>query len=79
MHPKRTTNPDAKRPSVKDRELNEFVKSAWAAGWWCEKKGKHVKAYPPNGPMWVTIAGTPSDWRTVKNIRSKLRQAGLEI
>ena len=80
MHPKRKQNPQAKRPRVKEKELDAMVAAAWAAGWWCERGGnKHVKCYPPDDHRMVPVPGTPSDWRTIKNKRAQLRRSGLAL
>lgn len=81
VHSKRKATPDAKRPKVKDKELDAMVEAAWAAGWWAErKKGKsHVKCYSPDGKRMVTVASTPSDHRTIPNTRSAFRRAGLKL
>ena len=79
MHQKRKDNPDAKRPTVKDKQLDAMIAEAWEAGWWCEKgKGGHVKCYPPDrSKTMVAVANTPSDRRTVPNTRSFFRRSGL--
>lgn len=80
MHPKRLQNPTARRPKVKDRDMNELVASAWACGAWCERGGtNHVKVYPPDGSRMVMIPSTPSDHRTVRNKRAALRRGGLSV
>lgn len=80
MHPERLKHPDAKRPTVKDRDLDQMVAAAWAAGWWCRKTGKsHAFCYPPDGGRMVDVANTPSDRRTVPNTRSYFRRAGLKL
>lgn len=84
MHPKRVANPDAKCPKVKDKTLNGMVMAAWDAGWWCEGTADgHAQCYaiPPDGSRGfiVTVAGTPSDHRTIPNTRSSLRRAGLKL
>jgi hypothetical protein len=80
MHPKRLENPTAKRPTVKNTHLDELVALAWEAGWWCVRGGnKHVKCYPPDGGRMISVASTPSDYRTYKNTKSKFRRGGLSV
>lgn len=80
MHPKRKANPTAKRPKVKDKQLDAMVAKAWAEGWWCRPTGSgHVFCYPPDGGRMVDVANTPSDRRTVPNTRSYFRRSGLEL
>ena len=80
MHPTRTENPQAKRPKVKNKELDAMVEKAWAEGWWARRTGTgHVICYSPDGGRMVDVANTPSDRRTVPNTRSYFRHAGLSL
>jgi hypothetical protein len=80
MHPERLRNPQAKRPKVKDRELDAMIAAAWKAGWWCRRTGSgHVFCYPPDEGRMVDVANTPSDHRTVPNTRSYFRRSGLPL
>jgi len=81
LHPKRRDDPDARRPTVKNRDLDTMLEAAWNAGWWAaRKKGQsHVKCYSPDGQRMVTVASTPSDHRTIPNTRSAFRRAGLKL
>ncbi len=80
MHPKRSENPNAKRPKLKNRELDAMVKVAWDEGWWCRRTGSgHVQCYPPNDDKSVTVPGTPSDHHSVKNTRKFFRLRGLTL
>jgi hypothetical protein len=85
MHAKREQSPEARCPSVKDRELHAMIEAAWSAGWWCEwGGGGHVRCYQwpvddgGRGKI-VVVANTPSDRRTIPNTRSTFRRAGLQI
>lgn len=46
-----------------------------------EKCQKHVKVHVtgPNGTMKVTTSRTPSDHRTILNLRAMLRKAGRHV
>lgn len=80
LHPKRTANPGAQRPKVKNRDIDNLIAAAWEQGWWCElTKKNHVMGYAPNGTGIVTFPGTPSDHRAVRNARSLLRQHGVNL
>ena len=81
MHPKRKANPKAKRPKVKNRELDEMVAAAWAAGWHCARtKSSHVMCYPPDKKRRpVLVASTPSDHHTIPNTRSAFQRSGLNL
>lgn len=77
MHPKRAANPDAKRPTVRNRDMDALIVLAWDASWWCERGGKnHVKCFPPNDSRMVPIPSTPSGSRTAANKLAALRRGG---
>ena len=80
MHPERLANLNAKRPKAKNKDNDDLVKAAWAAGWWCEKVKKgYIHAKSPDGVTMVVIESTPSDHHSVANTRSRLRRAGLNV
>ena len=80
MHEKRLANPNAKRPTVKNKELDKMIEKAWAEGWWADYRSNgHVMCYAPNGGNTVLVANTPSDHRTVPNTKSYFRRAGLAL
>lgn len=59
------------------RELNDMFKKLLDQGWRVvQTPNNHFKCYPPGGGPFVTTAGTPSDYRAIKNIRARLRRAG---
>lgn len=67
------------RPRARDKQTDALVRAAWDAGWRVEQGRKHIRVYPPDPTQAiVTIAGTPSDHRTVKNTRAQLRRSGLD-
>jgi hypothetical protein len=78
MHAKRLANPHARRPTLRNKAMNQLVKLAWDAGWWCERGGKqHIKCYPPNDSRMITIPSTPSGSRAYANRLAALRRGGL--
>lgn len=80
MHIRRTENPNAKRPKLKQKEMDYLVECAWGCGAWCERGGnKHVKVYPSNGSRMITIPGTPSGSRTYDNKRKALHRAEITV
>lgn len=79
LHPKRAENPAATRPIAPDKDLDKFVKKAWASGWWCQWGGQYVKCYSPDGVTIIPVVSTPSSQRTLRRFRSKFRQAGLDV
>lgn len=40
-------------------------------------RGNHYKIYDPQGRLVTTSAGTPSDYRGIKNFIATLRRAGF--
>ncbi len=81
LHPDRERNPEAKRPKVKNRELDAMIQAAWTAGWMCSKtRSGHVMCYPSERTIKpVLVAGTPSDHRTIPNTRAEFRRSGLNV
>jgi hypothetical protein len=81
MHPKRQKNPKARRPTVKDRQLDAMIKEAWKAGWWADKRPSgHVMCYhPTNLNEKVLVNNTAGDRHVVRNVRSLFRKAGLKL
>ena len=79
LHPKRLENPNAKCPKHPDKDLRPLVQLAWDAGWWVERR-TYIFLYPldPTQEI-IKVPLTPSDHRTPRNVRGKLRRAGLEI
>jgi hypothetical protein len=78
LHPKREANPNAKRPTLRNRDMDPLIKLAWDAGWWCERAASnHIKAYPPNDSRMVMIPSTPSGRRTAANVLAALRRGGI--
>lgn len=80
LHPSRKKNPQAKCPTVKQKDLKAMIAVAWKAGWWCEASpGGHVKCYSPNVQHIIWVPSTPSDRRTIPNKRSQFKRAGLKV
>lgn len=81
MHPKRLANPQAKRPKVKHKQLDEMVKTAWSRGWWAIKRPSgHVMCYHPSDMNEkVLVNNTAGDPHVVANIRAEFRRAGLKL
>lgn len=78
MHPKRISNPKAKRPKTKHAEIDRLIVLAWKQGWWCERAGNnHIKCYPPNDQRMVPLPSTPSGSKTPANKLAALKRSGL--
>jgi hypothetical protein len=79
-HKWRDENPDAKCPRHPKKDYRLLVEAAWDAGWRCEKRKKYIYCYPPDETQdWVWIPMTPSGSRTLKNVKSNLQAAGLDV
>lgn len=61
-------------------EARPLVRQAEAEGWRVAvtKRG-HLRMYAPDGKTMVGFSGTPSDWRSLRNFRAKLRAAGVAV
>lgn len=64
-----------------DKDIKRIVKALedhrLNPGWRVERRSKHLMAYPANkahGP--VTVPLTPSDHRSIRNLRAQLKRAG---
>lgn len=65
---------------IRDREIAALAARALAAGWEIRRTtGNHYQWRAPEGPGLIVSAGTPSDWRAARNLRARLRRAGLDV
>ncbi len=61
-------------------DLQQLVAAARKAGWSVRKRrGGHLVWQRPDGDGLIFSASTPSDWRSLANVRASLRRAGLII
>lgn len=61
------------------KEIRKLIRALEAQGWRVEETGSgHYQAYSPNGEDIVTIPGTPSDHRSMRNTMSRLKRAGFK-
>lgn len=62
-------------------EIKRLVSIATSHGWQVSHTGKnHIKFVSPDPRVPIIIAsGTPSDWRAVKDTKTRLRRAGLPV
>jgi len=63
---------------VVDKDVRRMLEKAEAAGWRI-REGKHFVCYSPDGKSRVTVPKTPSDRRSLLNVRSDFRRAGLDL
>lgn len=59
-----------------NKDQKDLVRAAERAGWRVDPRGKHVKIYPPIGPM-IPVANSGKG-RGNANTRAMLRRAGLD-
>jgi hypothetical protein len=80
LHSLRIANDKAKCPKACRPEYTVFVKAAWKAGWWCERRSdNYVKCWHPDGIQFVNVPCTPSKQGTWNITRRKFRRAGLDV
>lgn len=63
------------------RQIEAWLRVAIDQGWTVSQVGKHWKLFYPNGDFAVSAPCSPGGGadRSMKNLRAKLRRAGLEI
>jgi hypothetical protein len=63
------------------KEVTEIIRQLESQGWTVTKgkRSGHWKAMAPGGNGIAYFPGTPSDWRSVANTKSRLRQLGATI
>lgn len=62
------------------KDLQDLLNEARAAGFDVPDKPErsgHYRITPPGGGKKITCPCTPSDWRTLLNLRAQLRREGL--
>ena len=61
------------------KEIKKLAKVARAQRWAVEQtNGGHLRWRSPNGGSAIYSPRTPSDWRSLRNLKARLRQCGLE-
>ncbi len=59
-------------------DLQQLIHVARKAGWSVHQRhGGHLCWRPPGRGAMVFSAATPSDWRSLANVRASLKRAGL--
>lgn len=62
-----------------DKDVNTFINGLLASGWSYSTSGKHLKLFSPKMPSrCVVVSKTPSDRRTLYNIRHVIKMAELQ-
>lgn len=79
LHEKRIENPNAKCPKHPKKEFRLYVEAAWKQGWWCERR-TYIYCRPPDKTKdTVKVPLTPSDWRTIRNVKRNFAASGLRM
>jgi len=61
-------------------DLRQLIHVARKAGWSVQqRRGGHLCWRPPGRGAIVFSAATPSDWRSLANVRASLKRAGLHL
>ncbi len=79
LHPRRLDESNATCPRHSDKDWRPLVQAAWDAGWWVRRGRKYIYCYALNGDDIVKVPMTPSDHRTIKNVRAHFARAGLDL
>lgn len=61
-----------------DKQVRKLCKELQNQGFVVERGGKHLKVFDDTESL-IAILGTASDWRTMKNVVSNLRKAGVDL
>ena len=70
--------PVKRRRKAPDSEMNRLMRKLERSGWRVEWKNGHPVLISPGGER-IVAAATPSDHRSMNNLRAALRRAGAEI
>lgn len=79
LHKKRREHRDERCPEHSDKDWRPIVRRAWDAGWWCVRRRKYIYCYALNGDDIVKVPMSPSDHRTIRNVRAHFARAGLDV
>ena len=63
-------------------DVNDYARAARTHGWSVTRtrRNHHWKFVSPDRSVPpIFTSGTPSDWRSIRNLRSNLRRSGLPI
>jgi len=61
-----------------NKDLDNLIRQLLRQGWRFNKGNKHGRLTHPNGWPTLTIAKSPSDYRSLLNFRRDLRRASQE-
>ena len=60
------------------REINALVQRYVRQDWTYRRGGKHGKLSPPGCGRFVTIPGTPGDFRSIRNLERDIRHLAAQ-
>lgn len=60
------------------KDMADLVRRAQKQGWTWERRGSHQALRSPSGEA-IFMASTPSDRRTLRNIKATLRRHGMRF
>jgi hypothetical protein len=60
-------------------DLEDIIDLAQQKGWRVKTGNGHKQVFSPDGKSIVTVAGTPSDYRALLNIKADFKRAGLDM
>ncbi len=60
-----------------NKEIDRVVRQLIRQGWRFRRGGKHGRLTHPDGQQTLTVAKSPSDYRSLLNFRRDLRKAAL--
>lgn len=58
-----------------DKDINQLIRGMVRLGWRYER-GRHGKLYHPSGQGFIVFPRTPSDHRSLLNLRRDIRRLG---
>lgn len=54
------------------KDVDRLVHACTRGGWTYRRGKKHGRLYPPGSSTFVSVPGTPSDWRAFANFQREL-------
>lgn len=61
---------------TQNKDLNQYLKTLTDNGWQLDCGGRHIKLfYPGSGCPIVMVPKSPSDMRSIDNVKAKVRRA----
>lgn len=61
---------------TQNKDLNQFLKPLIECGWQVDSKGRHIKMrHPAYHWLFVVVPKSPSDSRSVENLKAKFKRA----